>query len=354
MTKIKPNGIVLSGMRPTGELHLGHFEGVLRNWVALQEIQNCFYFVADWHALTTELDTRRIGEYSLDMVTDWLAFGIDPNKSTIFIQSYVPEHAELNLVLERLVNIGVLERLPTFKGQVEHLAGERKIRDQEGLELNGDQRLEAVAKAEISLGFLAYPVLQAADIILYNANYVPVGEDQLPHIELTRDLVRRFNALYGELFVVPEALLTEAKRIRGTDRRKMSKSFGNDISPGYDETKITERIKQTITARPKLSDLGDPYECPVFDLHRIFNPEGEIRVQQACRNALIRCYDCKMELPSKITVAYEEYKEKKAKINLDYVHDVLREGNKRAREVARETMEKVRSYMLMDYLKRKD
>lgn len=351
MELTKSSGVVLSGMRPTGELHIGHFEGVLRNWVQLQETHDCFYFVADWHALTTELDTKKIERYTLDMVADWIAFGVDPERSTLFVQSYLPEHAELNLALERLVNIGVVERLPTFRGYLEHLAGERKIRNKEGTELDGDKRLDAIAKAEVSLGFLAYPVLQAADILLYNATHVPVGEDQLPHIELTRDLAQRFNRTYGEVFVIPEALLSEAKRIRGTDGRKMSKSYENDIIPGYDQRKITERVRQTVTARPRLTDLGDPFECSVYDLHRIFNQEGELRINSGCRSASIRCYDCKMELPPRITAAYQEYREKRAGITDELVREVLREGNKKAQRVAHETMEKVRSFMLMDYLK---
>jgi len=346
--------VVLSGMRPTGELHLGHFEGVLRNWVKLQETHDCYYFVADWHAITTELDTKNIGRYSLDMVADWLAFGVNPDMATLFVQSCVPEHAELSLILERLVNKGTMERLPTFKGYVEHLAGDRKIWDQEGKRiLEGDERLEAVAKAEVSLGFVAYPILQAADILLYNTTQVPVGEDQLPHIELTRDLAQRFNHLYGEVFVIPEALLGEAKRIRGSDGRKMSKSYGNSIEPHYSREEIANRVKQTVTARPRLKDKGDPFECPVYDLHRIFNQEREIELNKNCRDASIRCYDCKMELPEKIAAAYEQFREQRTKITDDYVKDVLREGNLHAREVAAETLDRVKRFMLMDYLEAK-
>ena len=343
--------VVLSGMRPTGDLHIGHFEGVLRNWVELQETHECFYFVADWHALTTELDTKKIEQYSIDMVADWIAFGVDPEESTLFVQSYVPQHAELNLALERLVNIGVVERLPTFRGYLEHLTAERKIRDSQGQLLEGDQRLDAVAKAEVSLGFLAYPVLQAADILLYNATHVPVGEDQLPHIELTKEIARRFNRTYEEVFVIPEALLGEAKRIRGTDGRKMSKSYNNDIGPRFTEEQIMQQVKKTITTRPTRTDKGNPFECPVYDLHHIYNVENEVAIQQSCLNAHIGCYDCKMELPPKISFAYEEYRDHRATITDDFVKDVLCEGNKKAKQVAHKTMEKVRSSMHMHYLK---
>jgi len=362
----KDKRIILSGMRPTGELHLGNFEGVLRNWIELQNTSRCFYFVADWHALTSELDTRQIGKYSLDMVADWLAFGVDPYKSTLFIQSSVPEHAELSLILERLVNIGTLERLPTYKGYLEHLAGDRKIwegKDENRNEasigkkvkaklLEGDERLAAIARAEVSLGFLAYPVLQAADILLYDTTHVPVGEDQLPHVELTREIARKFNRTYGELFVVPEVLLGEAKRIRGADGRKMSKSYDNELLPSYGLAEIDQRIRQTITNRPQLTSKGDPYECPVYDLQRIFNQEQEIEIGRACREASIGCFDCKMKLPGKITAAYESYRENRAKISEDYVKDVLREGNKIANVVAKEKMSQVKEMMLMGYLKR--
>jgi len=343
-------GTVLSGMRPTGELHIGHFEGVLRNWLELQETHNSFYFVADWHALTTELDTKNIKKYSIDMVADWLAFGIDPQKSTIFVQSYIPEHAELSLILERMINIGTMERIPTFKGYLDHLSTDKKIKDQEGNILEGDRKLEAIAKAEVSLGFLSYPVLQAADILLYNATHVPVGEDQVPHIELTRNLARKFNKKYGEVFVVPEIMLGEAKRVRGTDGRKMSKSYGNDINPLFTELEIANKVKSTLTTRPRLEDKGDPFECSVYDLHRIYNQEAETKIQQGCLNASIRCYDCKKDLPSLMSKTYEEFRDRRKKITTDYVKDILREGNKKAHDIARVTLEKVKSHLLLDYL----
>ena len=337
-------GIVLSAMRPTGGLHIGHFEGVLRNWKLLQEEYQCFYFVADWHALTTDLDTLHLKKNTFDMIKDWLAFGIDPSKSTIFIQSYVPQHAELNIALERLINVGALERVPTYKAQLEHLVSSRQSRDRD------HTALEEIAKSEVSLGFLAYPVLQAADILLYNSTHVPVGEDQLPHIELTREIARKFNRRYGDVFVIPEALLGEVKLIRGCDGKKMSKSYNNDISPSFDEGAIFARVKQTITQRKTLNQKGDPYECPVYDLHRIYNKDGEITVNIGCREATIPCFECKKIIPPLIVAAYEEFREKRAQIIDDFVIDVIKEGNKRAREIASNTIEKVRSHMLMDYL----
>lgn len=342
--------IILSGMRPTGDLHIGHFEGVLRNWVELQEDNDCFYFVADWHALTTELDTKNIKKYTIEMVKDWLAFGIKPEDSTIFIQSCVTEHAELGLILERLINIGMAERVPTFKAQVENVATGRTIRNNEGKEIEGEKKLETIAKSDISLGFLAYPVLQAADILLYNATHVPVGEDQLPHIELTRELARKFNKQYREIFTLPEALLTESKRVRGTDGRKMSKSYENYISPLDTIDRLTKRIKQTVTTRPRLSDKGDPFECPVYDLHRIFNKDRESVIYKYCTEATIPCYDCKMSLLYRIDDAYKNFREKRNTITDDFAIDVIREGNKTAERVAAQTMNRVKSAMLIDYI----
>ena len=347
--KQQGNGTVLSGMRPTGNLHIGHFEGVLRNWVELQNNFNCFYFVADWHALTTDLNTREIRKHSIEMVRDWLAFGVDPKKSTIFVQSCVPEHTELSLILERIINIGTLERMPTFKAYIDHLAGERKIREK-GILLEGEERLEFIAKSEISLGFLAYPVLQAADILLYNTTHVPVGEDQLPHIELTREIARKFNRTYGELFEIPEALIGEAKRVRGTDGRKMSKSYDNDISPAHSEEEISKKIKQITTNRKRLSDCGDPYECPVFDLHRIYNQEGEIDISKACRSASIKCVDCKLTLPEMISATYKVYRENKTAITDEEIIGIIREGNEKARRVTQKTVQRVKHFMLLEYV----
>ncbi|MBT4651525.1 tryptophan--tRNA ligase [Candidatus Woesearchaeota archaeon] len=353
LTTDAKKGVVLSGMRPTGDLHIGHFEAVLRNWTRLQETHGCFYFVADWHAITTDTNTKQIKEHSIDMVKDWLAFGVDPKKSTVFVQSLVPAHAELSLALERIVNIGTLRRLPTFKGYLEHIAGDRSRYDKDKNKLSGEARLDAFANAEVSVGFLTYPVLQAADILLYDATDVPVGEDQLPHIELTREIARKFNSTYGEAFTIPEAMLdADIVMIRGRDGRKMSKSYGNHISPDHTEEEIYERVKSFVTDRKKLSDEGDPYECPVFDLHRAFNRDGEVEVARACRNATSKCYDCKTgELPDLIADSYSDYRTRKAEISDGFVLDVLREGNIKAREVTSEKMDQVRKFMLMDYLK---
>ncbi|HII71173.1 TPA: tryptophan--tRNA ligase [Candidatus Woesearchaeota archaeon] len=339
-------GTILSGMRPTGDLHVGHFEVVLRNWVKLQQEYECNYFVADWHAITTDTNTRKLRHNSIGMVKDWLAMGVDPIRSTVFVQSQVPEHAELSLALERMINIGTVRRLPTFKGYLEHLALDKKLRQGETVE----SRLDRIANAEVSVGFLTYPILQAADILMYNATHVPVGEDQLPHIELTRELARRFNSLYGEVFVEPEALLdADVVLLRGTDGRKMSKSYGNDINPEMGPEDVKKRVKAYLTNRKRLEDRGDPYECPVYDLHRVFNRERDVEINKSCREASIRCYDCKMELPALIADSYADYRAAKERISDDEVLDVLKDGAQKAREKAGAKMEQVKRFMLMDY-----
>ena len=343
-------GVILSGMRPTGDLHLGHFEAVLRNWLKLQKDYRCFYFVADWHAITTDTDTRALKKDSFEIVKDWLAFGIDPKLATIFIQSEVPEHAELSLALERLVNIGPLNRLPTFKAYLEHLAGDRKVFDEKGSLLQGDDRLSRLANAEVSVGFLTYPVLQAADILLYDTTHVPVGEDQKPHIELTRELAKRFNALYGKVFTIPEVMLSSnVVLLRGSDGRKMSKSYGNALLPTSTPEEIKAGVNKYVTYRKRLTDKGDPYECPVFDLHRAFNPSEEIEINKACRDASIRCVECKSKLPGIIADSYSAYRERRQHITYDEIRDILTQGATVAREVASRKMAQVKHHMLMDY-----
>ncbi|HJV96565.1 MAG TPA: tryptophan--tRNA ligase, partial [Albitalea sp.] len=243
-------------MRPTGALHLGHYHGALKNWVRLQQDYDCFYFVADWHALTTHYEDREIIERNVyDMVVDWLAAGVDPEKSTIFIQSRLPEHAELFTLLAMGTPLGWLERVPTYKDQMEKL----KDRDL------------------ATFGFLGYPLLQAADILIYKAHYVPVGVDQVPHVELTREVARRFNFLYRAVLVEPEALLTEFPKIPGTDGRKMSKSYDNAIFLSDSPETVTAKVKPMMTdpARKRRSDPGNPEVCPVYDLHRVFTPAAE-------------------------------------------------------------------------------
>jgi len=314
---------VLSGNRPSGKLHLGHLFGALDNWVKLQEEYRCFYFVADWHALTTEYkDTDKIRESTLDMVADWLAVGLDPDHSVIFVQSSIKEHAELELLFAMFTRIARLERVPSYK----------EIQQE-----TGRQDLDTI-------GFLSYPLLQAADILMYRAHYVPVGIDQMPHIELTRETARKFNELYGHVFDEPEGLLTEVPKVPGTDGRKMSKSYENAIflsdSPEIVEKKVLPM--KTDWRRQKRTDPGVPDECPVFDLHRIFSaPEVIDWAREGCSTAGIGCIDCKRKLLPRIYEALEPIQNRRAEINSkpDYVVDVLHAGNESARSFARETMD---------------
>ena len=320
---------VVSGMRPTGKLHLGHLEGALKNWNRLQHEYDCFFFVADWHARTTDYaDPSQIRPNTLLMVGDWLAAGLDPNRATLFVQSLVPEHAELHLLLSCVTPLGWLERVPTYKEQREN------IRD----------------KDLGNYAFLGYPVLQAADILIYQAHLVPVGEDQVPHIELTREIARRFNKLYGEVFPEPQALLTQAPRLPGTDGRKMSKSYGNDIRLTDPPNVMWEKLRTMVTdpARVRRTDPGNPDVCPVYALHRVFSPpEHQQQVNVECRRAGIGCVECKRLL-------YENLRERLAPIadksayyesRPDEVRELLIEGSRRARQRAAQTMECVRAAM---------
>jgi len=323
---------VLSGMRPTGKLHLGHVVGALANWVKLQDQYECFHFIADWHALTSDFaDPSRIRENRVEMMVDWLAAGLDPNKSVMFVQSSILEHAELHLLLSMITPLGWLERVPTYKEQRENIT---------------DKDLG-------NYGFLGYPVLQAADILMYKANFVPVGEDQVPHVELTREIGRRFNAFYGPVFPEPEALLTPIPRLPGTDGRKMSKSYGNDISLSDSAEVITEKIKKMMTdpARKRRSDRGNPEICPVFDYHRIYSPpETIVEAAHGCRTAGIGCLDCKKWMTdhllkeiSPLLARRKENEERKEEIV-----DIIMEGNQKARAVAEDTMADVRRAVQLD------
>jgi tryptophanyl-tRNA synthetase len=266
---------VLSGMQPSGLLHLGNLLGALENWRSLQGQYDCYFFVADWHALSSNYtDTSRIKDYTREMVIDWLAVGIDPEQATLFVQSENPDHAILHLLLSMIAPIAWLERNPTYK-----------------------EKQEQIADRDLSTyGFLGYPVLQAADILLYQADFVPVGKDQLPHLELTRELARRFNSLYRPVFTEPQELLTEFPKVVGTDGRKMSKSYGNTINLSDPEPVVRQKLKTMVTdpARVRRTDPGNPDLCPVFDFHKIFSPHPVIdRVNRECRTAEIGCIDCK-------------------------------------------------------------
>ena len=394
---------VLSGMRPTGSLHLGHYHGVLKNWVRLQHEQECLFFVADWHALTTHYDTPEIIEESVwEMVIDWLAAGVDPAKATIFIQSKVPEHAELHTLLSMITPLGWLERVPTYKDQQEKLA----------------------QKDLSTYGFLGYPLLQSADILIYKASQVPVGEDQIPHIEFTREIARRFNHIYGRekgyeekaeaaikklgsklgalyqelrtryqesgddealesaramieeqqglslgdrerllgylegggkmILIEPEYKLTPASKMPGLDGQKMSKSYNNTISMREDPDAVAKKIKTMPTdpARIRLTDVGDPDKCPVWQLHEVYsNDETKAWVQQGCRTAGIGCIACKGPVIERVLEELKPIQERARQYAEDptLIKNVVAEGCERARKMARETMREVREAMGLSY-----
>lgn len=399
----QPNRIV-SGMRPTGRLHLGHYHGVLKNWIKLQHEYDCYFFVADWHALTThyEEDSDTISDNVWEMVIDWLAVGIDPSQATLFIQSRVPEHAELNLLLSMITPLGWLERVPSYKDQQSKLS-ERDLSTH---------------------GFLGYPVLQAADILLYHATQVPVGEDQVPHIELTREIARRFNYLYGReagfeekaeeairklgkrgakmyrelrtaytergdhealekahallssnqnlthaenerlfgylegggrvILTEPEAILTETSKLPGLDGAKMSKSYRNTISLRDEPERIEKEVRgmPTDPARVRRNDPGDPNRCPVWEFHHVYSDdETKQWVEEGCRSAEIGCVDCKRPLIEKLLKEQAEIKERAEPYEADptLVRNIIADGCEKARETADETMDLVRSTMHLEY-----
>jgi tryptophanyl-tRNA synthetase len=316
---------VLSGMRPTGKVHLGNHLGALANWVTLQDDYDCFFFVANWHALTTLAeDVRDVPANTLEMVADWLAAGLDPERSTLFVQSLVPEHAELHLLFSMITPIGWLERVPTYKEMVEQL----------GLE-------------SPSYGLLGYPLLQSADILMYTPRWVPVGVDQVPHVELTREVARRFNNAFGAgVFPEPQAKLTEIPRVPGTDGRKMSKSYGNAIYLSDSAETVRQKIRPMVTdpARKRRADPGDPDVCPVFDLHRIFTPVADRQwAAQGCRTAAIGCLDCKDTLLQHLEPALAPIRERRHALieKPEAIVETLRDGSSRARRVAAATMDEV-------------
>jgi len=394
---------VVSGMRPTGSLHLGHFHGALKNWVKLQSEYPCLFFVADWHALTTHYDTPEVIEQTVwDMVIDWLAAGIDPSRATLFIQSRVPEHAELHTLLSMITPLGWLERVPSYKDQQEKLA-ERDL---------------------ATYGFLGYPLLQSADILMYRAAFVPVGEDQVPHVELTREIARRFNHLFGRepgfedkakaavkklgskkgrlynelrtryqeqgdeealqaarallneqqnlsmgdeerlfgylegggrmILAEPQALLTESSKLPGLDGQKMSKSYANTISLREDAASVTKKLRTMPTdpARVKRSDPGDPEKCPVWQLHLVYSDENTRSwVQQGCKSAGIGCLECKQPLIQSILAEQAPMRERAQRYVDDptLVRSIIADGCEKARDLAAETMRDVREAMGLDY-----
>ena len=394
---------VVSGMRPTGLLHLGHYHGALKNWVRLQSEYPCFFFVADWHALTTHYDTPEVIEENVwEMVIDWLAAGVDPGQATLFIQSRIPEHAELHTLLSMITPLGWLERVPTYKDQQEKLA---------------DKDLS-------TYGFLGYPLLQSADVLIYRAKYVPVGEDQVPHIEFMREIARRFNHVYGRepgfeekalaavkklgsrkarlyrelrtkfqeqgdqaalesaralleeaqnlaladrerlfgflegggrmILVEPDVLLTEASKLPGLDGAKMSKSYGNTIGLREDADSVTKKIRTMPTdpARVKLTDPGDPEKCPVWQFHLVYSDERTCEwVQNGCRTAAFGCLECKQPVIDKVLAEQGPMRERAQKYLDDptLVRSIVADGCDKARELARETMREVREVMGLNY-----
>jgi len=379
-----PKQRVVSGMRPTGRLHIGHFFGALANWIEMQSSYECFFFVADWHALTSDYaDTSAIAQNSIEIATDWLASGLDPAKCTMFLQSQVPEHAELQLLLSMVTPLGWLERVPTYKEALENVKG----------------------KDLHTFGFLGYPVLQSADIVIYDADQVPVGEDQVAHVELTREIVNSFNTFYGfdanfdqwekqdkrgltkaigqaqaisretlrkqileeglvnfykrigedgQKFVhvrkvlrEPDVMLTQTPRIPGTDGRKMSKSYNNFISLSEDDASIRKKTRAMVTdpARKRREDVGNPDVCPVYDWHKLFStPEVIQRISRDCRTAAIGCVDCKQVVADALIKWIEPVRERRRAFEAKpaAVLEILDEGSKKARTVARGTMERVR------------
>lgn len=325
MTPLIP---VLSGMRPTGKLHLGNYWGALVPWINLQkgEKHRCFFMVADLHALTTGYeDTKNLQGNIHDMVLDWLAAGLDPEKCVFFVQSRVPEHSELSLIFSMMTPLGWLERIPTYKEQLREISG-REI---------------------TTHGFLGYPVLQAADILLYKAQAVPVGEDQLSHLELTQEIARRFNRLYGNVFPEPKAILGHAPRVPGLDGRKMSKSYGNSVELSDTPEILWQKIQKMFTDPSKLraNDPGHPDGCVVFALHKIYNRDAAVR-EKECREGQIGCMPCKKHLLSLLD-PLKEIQEKRAQLaqTPNLVRDVLEDGTGRARAVAQETLAEVHSVL---------
>jgi tryptophanyl-tRNA synthetase len=322
---------ILSGMRPTGPLHLGNLHGALMNWVNMQDDYECFFFIADWHALTSDYeDPGFISKYVREMMIDWLSSGLTQEKSTLFVQSEIKEHAELFLILSMITPVPWLERNPTYKDQI--------------VQINN--------KDLSTFGFLGYPVLQAADIVMYKANGVPVGVDQVPHVEITREIARRFNSLYGNVFPEPDALLTQTPKILGFDRRKMSKSYHNAIYLSDSPEDVRQKVSQMITdpQRARKSDPGNPEICNVYEFHKLYSaPETVLRVDKDCRTARIGCVECKKLMAQSLIRGLEPIHEKRAYYSSrpELVEEIINDGCIKARKVAAQTMEEVRNAMSM-------
>lgn len=325
-------GTILSGMRPTGALHLGNYFGALENWVKLQDDYDCFFVVVDWHALTTGYeDTSEIKNNINEMVIDWLSAGLNPNRCTMFLQSRVKEHAELHLLFSMITPLAWLFRCPTYK----------------------DQLAQMKDKNITTYGFLGYPNLQAADILVYKAGFVPVGEDQLPHLELTREIARRFNFLYGEVFPEPQPLLTKAKVLPGIDGRKMSKSYGNTIALSDSPDEIRKKVSQMITdpARIRKDDPGHPEVCAVYAFHKVFNEAEVPEIQEQCMGGKIGCVACKKNLANKMAEYMTPIYERRQDIlnKPEMIREIIENGSDKARKAAEKTMDDVRKAMKIDW-----
>jgi tryptophanyl-tRNA synthetase len=327
---------VLSGMRPTGKLHLGNYMGALYNWVRLQREYECYFFIADWHALTTDYaDPSQVRENTREVALDWLGAGLDPEQCVVFVQSHIKQHAELHLLFSMITPLGWLERVPTYKEQQENLAG----------------------KDLSTYGFLGYPLLQSADILIYQADFVPVGQDQVAHVELTREVARRFNQFYPDvthpddpILPEPQVLLTPSPKLPGTDGRKMSKSYGNTILLTDPEPVIRQKLKPMVTdpARVRRTDPGNPEVCPVFDLHKVFSSaETQQKVREGCTTAGIGCIECKSWVADAIVAELAPIQERRRRYENDpaLVTDILKDGERRASARAEQTMVQVRAAM---------
>ncbi len=324
---------VVSGMRPTGALHLGHYFGVLQNWIQFQENYTCYYFIADWHALTSEYgDPHKIKPFVFELIKDWIAAGLDPEKCVLFQQSQIKEHAELNLLLSMITPLGWLERNPTYK----------------------EIKQELINKDLNTHGFLGYPVLQAADILIYRPDYVPVGHDQLPHLELTREIARRFNYFYNDFFPEPQAKLTESAKLPGLDGRKMSKSYENCIYLGEDMESVRPKIMSmlTDTNRMRKSDPGDPDICNLFPYHRLVTPESiQVEIRENCTQAQKGCVDCKKILLSHLEEFLAPLQERRRELDNqpEKITQILHGGNEQARQEAVQTMDLVRERLNFNF-----
>lgn len=324
---------VLSGMRPTGKLHLGNYMGALHNWVRLQHEYDCYFFIADWHALTTDYaDTSMVRQNTLEVILDFLGAGLDPEKSVLFVQSHVKQHAELHLLFSMITPLGWLERVPTYKEQQENLTG----------------------KDLSTYGFLGYPLLQSADILIYQPDFVPVGQDQVAHVELTREVARRFNQFYKadtrDVLPEPQVLLTPSPKLPGTDGRKMSKSYGNTILLTDPEPEVRKKLKPMVTdpARVRRTDPGNPDVCPVGDLHKVFSsPETLAKVYDGCTSASIGCIECKGWVADAVVEQLKPIQERRRKYeqNPQLVQEILDAGSKQATARAEQTMQEVRGAM---------